>query len=410
MGKFYYRARNRKGDVIEGSVRADSEWLARKDLSRQGLVPLSISRFNLKVLFSEANSSIETLTRRVTLEEKITLMSEIEMGISVGIPIMQMFTFLQAEVRNPRLKQALSQIVVDITDGGTLHGAFSKHPDIFDPTLIGLIKTGEVTGKLDETLARITQLLEQESENAAKVKSAMYYPKIVMGAMIFVVLVMVYFVIPKIKLFLKNFNSDLPPVTLFVVGVSDFFIHYWYAILALAFLFRFAFIKWHQTSRGRRQFDRIILKLPAVGQVLLFLELNNFCVILELLVSSGIPLLDSLETLKASQKNVLFKSALSDFQVEIARGGSLTKGMEKHEIFPHTVRNLISIGEETGRLSPILKRLGRYYQIQLNYMLDNLSKAIEPILLFMIFVCVLILALAVFLPIWKMNSVIKTGM
>jgi MSHA biogenesis protein MshG len=407
MGKFYYRARNRKGEIIEGAIRADNEWLARKDLSRQSLIPLEIGRFNLRLIFNDANSSVERLTQRVSLEEKITLISEIEMGISVGIPIMQMFTMLQAEVQNNRLKQVLGQIVVDITDGGTLHGAFSKHPDVFDPTIIGLIKTGEVTGKLDETLGRITQLLDQEAENRAKVKSAMYYPKIVAGAMVFVVLVMVYFVIPKIKQFLKNFNSDLPPITQFVVNTSDFFIHYWYAILGISFAAYLGIKKILQTTKGRLWFDRTILKVPAVGKVLLFLELNNFCVILELLLASGIPLLESLETLKGSQKNQLFKNALGDFKLEISKGGSLTKGMEKHPIFPHTLRNLINIGEETGRLSPILKRLGRYYHVQLNYLLENLSKALEPILLFMVFICVLILALAVFLPIWKMNAVIK---
>ncbi len=407
MGKFYYRARNRKGEIIEGSVRAENEWLARKDLSRQSLIPLELGRFNLRLMLNEANDSVEKLTRSVSLEEKITLMSEIEMGISVGIPIMKMFTLLQEEVQNPRLKQAIAQILLDITDGGTLHGAFAKHPDIFDPTVIGLIRTGEVTGKLDETLGRITQLLEQESENREKVKSAMYYPKIVAVAMIFVVIVMVYFVIPKIKQFLKTFNSDLPPITQFVVSTSDFFIHYWHVILAVSYAGYLGFRKFLGTSRGRLWFDRAILKLPAVGKVLLFLELNNFCVILELLISSGIPLLESLETLKGSQKNQLFKNALGEFQIEISKGGSLTKGMEKHPIFPHTLRNLINIGEETGRLSPILKRLGRYYHVQLNYLLENLSKALEPILLFMIFVCVLVLALAVFLPIWKMNSVIK---
>jgi len=369
MGKFYYRARNRKGEIIEGSVRAENEWLARKDLSRQSLIPLELGRFNLRLMLNEANDSVEKLTRSVSLEEKITLMSEIEMGISVGIPIMKMFTLLQEEVQNPRLKQAIAQILLDITDGGTL--------------------------------------LEQESENREKVKSAMYYPKIVAVAMIFVVMVMVYFVIPKIKQFLKTFNSDLPPITQFVVSTSDFFIHYWHVILAVSYAGYLGFRKFLGTSRGRLWFDRAILKLPAVGKVLLFLELNNFCVILELLISSGIPLLESLETLKGSQKNQLFKNALGEFQTEISKGGSLTKGMERHPIFPHTLRNLINIGEETGRLSPILKRLGRYYHVQLNYLLENLSKALEPILLFMIFVCVLVLALAVFLPIWKMNSVIK---
>ena len=160
------------------------------------------------------------------------------------------------------------------------------------------------------------------------------------------------------------------------------------------------------TPKGKSIFDRYILKTPILGNIFLFLELNHFCIILELLISSGVPLLDALETLRGSQKNQTFKDALTHCEEEIRKGSTLIKGMEGSTVFPNTFRNLIGMGEETGRLPPVLKRLGRYYQIQVDYLLDNLSKAIEPVLLSFIFVVVLVLALAVFLPIWKMNSVI----
>ena len=407
MGKFYYEARNRKGELIRASIRAESEWLARKSLAKMNLIPLKIGRFLPSVMFSELNTSVETLSQGVTLEEKIILMNQIEMGISVGIPILQMMYFLQADLKNKRLKDALVQITADITEGGTLHASFAKNPDIFDSATVGLIKTGEVSGKLDETLSRITKLLEQQSETRAKVKSATFYPKIVMGTLIVVLLVVVYFVIPKIKSFLKTLGVDLPPITQFVVDVSDFFINRWWLILGLSVSTYFGIKKLLTIPRFRYAFDRLILKSPVLGKIFLYIELNNFCILLELLMSSGIPLIESLETLKGTQKNELFKNALSTLQEEINKGGSITRGMEREPVFPSTLRNLVSIGEETGRLPPILSRIGRYYQVQLNYLLDDLSKAIEPILLFVIFGAVLTIAIAIFLPIWKMNSAIK---
>lgn len=407
MGKYYYRARTRKGEIIQGAVIADTEWNARKILSKQNQIPLEISRFNFRLFFSDLNSKVETLTQSVSLEEKITLMSQIEMGISVGIPLVQMLNFLQNDATNSYTRQVLAKISADITEGGTLHEAFARHPAVFDSTIVGLIKTGEVTGKLDETLARISLLLEQQAENRAKVKSATFYPKIVLFTLVAVVGIVVYFVIPKLKTFLKTLGADLPPVTLFVLGISDFFIAYWYLVAGLALAVRHSFKRAIATEKGKRMLDRFVLSLPVLGKLFIYLELNNFSVILDLLITSGVPLLESLATLKASQKNQLFREALTTCEEEVSRGGTLTKAMEKHPIFPGTFRNLIGIGEETGRLPPILRRLGKHYQVQLDYLLDNLSKAIEPILLFIIFLAVLVLSIAVFLPIWKMNSAIR---
>jgi len=407
MGRFYYEARNRKGELVKASITAENEWLARKTLAKRQLLPLKVGRFLPSAMWSELNASVESLSSTVSLEEKIILMNQIEMGISVGIPILQMLHFLQADLRNRRLRNALVQITADITEGGTLHEAFAKHPDIFDPAAVGLIKTGEVSGKLDETLSRITKLLEQQAETKAKVKSAVFYPKIVVGTLVVVVFVVVYYVIPKIKDFLKTLGVDLPPITRAVVGVSDFFVNRWWLILGAAAAGHLTLKRLLTLPRFKTALDAFLLKMPVLGRIFLYIELNNFCVLLELLISSGIPLIDSLETLKGTQKNELFKDALTTLQDEINKGGSLTRGMERTPVFPSTLRNLVSIGEETGRLPPILSRVGRYYQIQLNHLLDDLSKAIEPVLLFVIFAAVLVVALAIFLPIWKMNSAIK---
>ncbi len=404
MPKYYYRARNRKGEVVEGSIEADNLFLARKALVKQNLIVLGVDRFNLKIMFRMFSDAFEKFTTKITLEEKLVFMSQLETGISVGIPLLQMLNLLSEEAQNKTLRHALVSITTDITEGGTLHEAFAKHPAIFDPVAVGLIKTGEVTGKLESTLNRISTMIEQQAENDAKVKSALFYPKIVVVVLVVVIGVVVYFVIPKLKGFLNSLGSDLPPITQFVVSSSDFFIHYWYLIVAGAMAIRFGYEKYAATAKGKFQIDRLKLKLPIFGRVFLYLELNNLCVILELLLDSGIPLMDSLDTLKDSQKNELFKQALTHCQSEIAKGGSLSIALGSAPFFPGTFKSLLSIGEESGRLQPVLKRIGRYYQVQIDYSLNNLAKLLEPVLLAIIFAMVAVIALAVMLPIWKMNS------
>ena len=407
MPKFYYKARDRQGLLTEGSCLATNAYFARKDLNKKNLIVLELSRFNIKSLFTHFGEAYETLTQRVTLDEQMILMSQIEIGISVGIPIVKMFDLLQKDIKNNYLREAIKDVAASVTEGSTLHEAFGRHPKIFDSTVVGLIKTGEMSGKIEATLGRITQMIEQQAENRAKVKSAVFYPKIVVFVLIVVVGGVVYFVIPKLKGMLTALGTDLPPITKFVVSASDFFVSYWYLVFAGFFAFVSLFRKLITSDEGKKQFDQLKLKLPVFGTLFTYLEMNNLCVILELLISSGIPLFDALGTLKDSQKNEVFRKELEHLQTEISKGGSLTSGMEGSTVFPTTFKSLLSMGEESGQMEPVLKRLARHYQVEVDYRLDNLSKLIEPILLVIIFGMVLLLALAVLLPIWKMNSAIQ---
>ena len=406
MSKFYYRARDQKGSIVDGAITAENAWLAKKLLNKSNLVVLELNRFNLKVFWGEFKTFFQSLTEQVKLEEKLVLMSQLETGISIGIPIVQMFQLLQRDLDNHFLKNALAEITENITEGSSLHEAFSKHPQVFNPTVIGLVKTGEVSGKLEESLGRISQMIEQQSKNEAKVKSAVFYPKIVLFVLGVVFTVAVYYLIPKLKVFLVGYGSDLPPITKFVIGLSDAFVSYWYFLAGTAAAVYFGFKKILSNPAMKLKYDRFILKLPLIGNIFLLIELNNLCAILNLLVQSGVPLIDALDILKDTQRNDVFKFALTKAIEKIAKGGSLSSGLDDTTIFPATFRNMLSVGEESGRLEPILERMGRYYQTQIDYKLDNLSKLIEPILLFFIFGMVLVLALALLLPVWQMNKAV----
>jgi len=301
MPRYYYKARDRKGTIVKGAIDAPNTWTAKKNLSKVNLIVLEVSQFNLFAILENINSKVEYLSRKVTLEEKLVLMSQLETGFSVGIPIIQMLNMLQEDLKNKFLKESIQDITHEITQGSTLYAAFGKHTEIFEPTVIGLIKTGESTGKLDETLRRINMMIEQQGENRAKVKSAIFYPKIVLFVMSVVTGVIVYFVIPKLKEFLNSLHTDLPPVTQFVVAVSDAFVSYWYLLAAAGFGIYWAFKKYVSTPAGKRQFDTFVLKIPGFGTIFHQLELNNLCFVLDLLISSGIPLIDSLESLNTTK-------------------------------------------------------------------------------------------------------------
>jgi len=405
MSKFYYRARDQKGVIREGAILAKNAWLAKKSLTKENLVVLDLNRFNLKQVLNAARSWFDNLSEQVSLEEKLVLMSQLETGISIGIPIIHMFQLLQKDLENAYLKRALGEITEKITEGGSIHEAFSEHPQVFNPTVIGLIKTGEVSGKLEQSLARISQMIEQQAKNQAKVKSAVFYPKIVLFVLAVVFFIAVYFLIPKLKEFLGGYGAELPGVTLFVIGISSIFVSYWYVILIGGFLLYAGFRSFVSDPVRKVKYDRFKLRIPLLGKIFTMIELNNLCIVLNLLIQSGVPLIEALEILKETQRNDVFKIALSRSIEKIARGESLSSGLDDPTIFPSTFRNMLSVGEESGRLEPILERMGRYYQTQIDYKLDNLSKLIEPILLFVIFGMVLTLALALLLPIWKMNKV-----
>jgi MSHA biogenesis protein MshG len=407
MPTFRYKARTSTGALITGSIDAVDSWLARKAVARLDLTVVDLTRQSLNTRFEVLFTRFNFFGNPVSLEEQLVFISQLETGFGVGIPVLRVFELSLQDLKNPRLKAAIQDISSRVAQGMALHEAFAKHPSIFDETFVGLIRAGEISGELEKVLHRIFKITEQKSENQARVKSAMFYPKIVVGFMVAVVLGVVYYVIPKIRVFLDSFGQDLPPITKVVIGFSDFVTRFGVLLIPLAWGLWFFFRNWTRTPKGSILFDRFKLQLPALGILFLQLELCTFCVVLELLLESGVPIAESLETLSQSLSNRVIRRQLTEVKAEVISGKSLHHALSSKPVFPSSLTNLIGIGEEAGRIPDVLKRVGRHYQLQVDYRLNNLSKLIEPILLSIIFVFTLILALAVFLPIWKMSSAVK---
>lgn len=404
MARFRYKAREASGVIVGGDIDAGDSWLARKEVSKLGLVVLEVHRKSL--FFGLSGDFRESLSLRhpVSLEERLAFISHLEIGISVGIPVVGVLELAFQDVRHVGFRESIRSVKEQVTQGASLTDAFARHPAFFDKTFVSLVRTGELSGELDRVLGRLFRITEQEAENRARVKSAMFYPKIVIVFLVLVSSVVVGFVIPRIKGFLGTFGQDLPPITRFVVGISEAVTHYGYVLLPLIALGAWFWSKIAKNERCAWVFDRWKLKAPLLGPLFLQLELCSLCVVLEVLLESGIPLLDALFTAASAQGNRVIKAELEHIQNEVRSGSSLRRAMSGRAVFPTGFSSVVSIGEDSGRIPEVLKRLGRHYQLQADYRLSNLPKLIEPALLAVIFVFTLVLALAVFLPIWKLSS------
>jgi type II secretory pathway component PulF len=408
MQRFFYRARARDGKPLRGEIEAANPAQAKQLLTGQGIILLELGAKPPLALDPEALFKLlRSRLTKVSLDEILVLTQQLQIAYSVGIPLSMGIRMISEQTRNKRLRKALAQVGDDLNAGKFLGESIARHSDIFDSIFIALIKAGEASGQLDSFLLRVTYLLERRSDLQAKVKSAMFYPKMVLTFMLGATLLFVYVIIPKVKEFLAKLGTDLPPITRFVLGTSDFALKYW-PLLALGGLtLTVGFRILHANPRFREEFDRFLLRLPAVGKLLLQIELNSFCFIAELLLRSGITIPETLRIVKESLANRAVASELTLAETSVARGGTLSQGLRKSPELPEMFTNLVAMGEESGRLEPVLGKIGEFYRREIDYRLANLSKLIEPILLSIIFVGVGILALAVMLPIWKMTTAIR---
>jgi type II secretory pathway component PulF len=325
----------------------------------------------------------------------------------VGLSLVQALNLIREQTEHPYLKTVIDGIVHEVTEGRALHEAMSRYPEVFDSVYVNSIKAGESSGRLDEILNMLCYFSEQQIENTAKIKSATFYPKIILGTIGVVLLVVIYFVIPRIKGFYTSLGGELPAITLFVLGVSDFFLTYWYLVLATGLGIHFGVKRILAQPMGRYRWDAIKLKAPVFGTILLQYDLLIFSSVLHLLLRAGIPIIEAFRIVRDSLTNQVLRAEVEHCRRTIENGQSIASGFQESRVFPKMVGNLISVGEESGKIDEVLLKISSYYKVQLEYRLNNLSKAIEPFFLFAIFGIVLVLVLSIFMPIWKMSQLLR---
>lgn len=407
MAMYYYRARDKKGNAVANAVEAADLPEARKIIYNLGLLPIEISDKKNEGLDQKIQQFIKSMNEKVEIADLLVFTRQFQTIYRVGAPLIKGLQLICAQTQNPYFKESLGKIIDDLNSGKSMEESFSKYPKIFDTTYVSLVKAGETSGTLDTVLDNICAMISQTSENKEAIKSAMFYPKIVLGIMAIVFLVIIYFVIPKTKSFYDKFEGELPLATRMVSGTSDFFIKYWYFVFGIAGGGYYAFKTYAATPNGERTISKLILKAPIFGPLFSMIETNTFCSIYRLLLDGGVPVVDALLLVKGAMKNKIYQEEVDMMIKAVVDGNQISSHLTRSKVFPPLVGGLVEVGEETGSLSPILENISGYYSVLIKHRLSNLSKMIEPILMAIIFAGVLVLALSVFMPMWQMTKVVK---
>lgn len=406
MPQYSYEGRLAGGKITRGTLDANDPNAAAKSLMAKNIIPLNIvAGSDIEAL--EKPDQISFLTPNVTVEDLVMFCRQMYSLANAGVPIMRAVRGLANTITSKRLKIALMSVQESLERGRTLSSAMNDHPDIFNQLFISLIHVGENTGKLDASFEQLAGYLEREQETRKQIKTATRYPMFVMIAISAAMVIMNIMVIPIFADMFTKFGTELPLMTRILLTTSDFFVYQWhYLVLGISGVV-FATYKYLQTDTGAYQWDKLKLKLPIVGSIFQRSLLSRFSRSFSMMLGAGVPLNSALSLVADAVNNRFMAERILEMRANIERGESLSRVAQSSQLFTPLVMQMISVGEETGRIDDLLSEVAGYYEREVDYDLQNLTAKIEPILISIVAGMVLVLALGIFTPMWDMMGAIK---
>ena len=405
MPLFRYKAKDEFGLPSTGTLESSGPDAVAAHLTNLGFTPISIKK-GRPPLFSQF-TFIDF--ERITHQDLIIFTRQLATLIDAGIPFLTCMESLVDQTQNKNLKKVIMQVQRDVEGGQFFSDGLKKHPKVFSPIFINMIHAGEVAGVLDEILERLAQLLEHEAETKARINVATRYPKIVLLALVAAFGILMTFVIPKFATLYSSVQVALPLPTRFMIAINEGFQNYWFLLLGGCLAAWFFIRRYLKTEIGRFKWDSFKLKLPVFGPIFLKVALSRFTRVFGTLTRSGIPILQTLETVSTTVGNSMISQVIHTLEESARQGKGLVQPMRVSGIFPPLVTNMVAVGEETGKMEEMMFKVSDYYDKELEYSIKNLSASLEPLLLVVIGGAVLFMALAIFLPWWNMMSVFKSG-
>jgi type IV pilus assembly protein PilC len=400
MPLFQYTAVNASGRPMTATIEAEGEAVVVARLREQGLqiIEIKAARKRGPVMIGKPKIKLKSL---VVFSRQFATM------IDAGIPILRCLEILDGQTKDLALKTALSTVLVDVKGGMSLNEAMAKHPDVFNKLYVNMIRAAEVGGILDTILDRLAGFLEYESEVRGKIKSAMTYPVLVLAFSMLMLFVLFSFVLPKFKDIFSGMDVKLPTMTRILFGIGDFMQSYWWIVL-LAFAGVFVGLKlFGRTPHGRYKMDHFKLKMPIVGELALKMSVARFCRTFGTLIDSGVPVMRSLEIVGETMGNAVLTQAIDETRVSIREGNKLSAPLSESKLFPSMVTHMIDVGEESGRLSEMLVKVGDFYDSEVEATVKGLTSLIEPMLIIFLGVVVGFIAISVMTPIFKLVNSVK---
>ncbi|MGE4546330.1 MAG: type II secretion system F family protein [Desulfurella sp.] len=387
----------RKGEVI-----ADSKENAIIKLKKQNINVLSIKQSAPPIELDFLN--------KVKPKDIMIMTKQLSIMLNAGIPIVSAFNILIEQIKHPKLKKIIRNIKENIESGSSFSNALREHKDIFSELYINMVESGEASGNLDVVLQRLVITMEKDLELKRKLKGALIYPTMVSIVAVGVIALILTFVIPTFSKMYADSGMQLPLLTRIVIAVSNFLRDYIIIILLILAIIIGAFVIAKKKSiKFRTYIDSLLLKLPLLGTLVLKTSIARFASILSMLTSGGVSILEAIDIGAKTSGNLIIENALNKVKESVKEGSNLSEPISKAGIFPDMVSQMISVGEETGKLEDMLVKVSQYYEEEVDNSVKNLTTMLEPIIIVFLGVIVGTLVIAMYLPIFKMGQAIKGG-
>lgn len=404
MAEFDYRGRDAAGELVTGALEATSERAAADTLIRRGVTPLAIE---LRRAEKAKSRSWNLFEEKIVLDDLIVFTRQMYSLTKAGIPLLRAIEGLAQNSSKSRMRSVLSDVVDQLERGRELSVAMSAHPTVFPRLVVAVVHVGENTGQLEEAFEQLSDYLSKEQDTRKQVKSALRYPMFIVSALVIAMFILNIWVIPTFARMFEQFNAELPLPTRILIGVSDFFVSWW-PLMVLAIIGILFGIKRFKTSEsGRVRWDRWKTRIPIFGDIILRSLLSRFSRSFAVMLRAGVPLTQALHLVADAVDNYWMHDRIEDMRRTIEKGEGLTRAAQGTNLFTPLVMQMISVGEETGRVDELLNEVADYYEREVDYDLKSLTARLEPILLVLVAIMVAIMALGIFTPMWDMMDAYK---
>jgi type IV pilus assembly protein PilC len=395
--QWLWEGKDRRGHKVRGKALAVTEAEVRSDLRRQGVAPTRIKKE--RSMFGGGG--------KVNAEDIAVFSRQLATMLASGIAMVQAFEIIGNGHEKPSMQKLILDIKSSVEGGSTLHESLAKHPLQFDDLFVNLVEAGEQAGALESLLDKIATYKEKTEALKKKIKKALFYPTAVLFVAVIVTLILLIFVIPQFEALFKGFGADLPAFTQMVINMSRFVQHqgWWLIILVGAGFYTFFYFR-KRSKNMRRTLDRMMLKFPIIGPILVKAAIARFARTLSTMFAAGVPLVEAMESVAGATGNIVYEEAVLRMKDEVATGQRLQRAMENTGLFPNMVVQMIAVGEESGSLDAMSGKVADFYEAEVDNAVDSMSSLLEPLIMAILGVLVGGMVIAMYLPIFKLGAAI----
>lgn len=401
---YAYKVRDRQGKILSGSLDAENTALVANRLRQMGYVPISIDKKAGPGV--KRDVKIPGFSNRVPLKEIAVFSRQFSTMVNSGLTLLRSLSILSSQTNNPYFQGVIENVRRDIESGSSLSQALGRHPKQFNNLYISMVRAGETGGNLDKTLDDLSNTIEKQVELRGKIRGAMTYPVAVLALVCCILGAMLLFIVPIFKNMYSSLGGKLPAPTLFLVTLSNICVHGFPFVVVGIVALVVAYRRWVKTATGKAARDRLLLKIPILGALLRKTAMARFSSTLSTLLSSGVPVLESLEITADAVQNTVVANGVHAISEGAKRGEPLTRPLSEHPVFPPMVTQMMAVGEETGALDALLLKVATFYEQEVQRTVDALTSILEPVLIVVLGGAVGGMVISLYLPMFDIIKLV----